>query len=87
MLESQIQNKIKTELVKAGYFVTKLIQTTSAGIPDLLAIKDGKAFFIEVKRPKVGVISELQKYRIKELKDKGAVAVIAYSVEDIKFLL
>ena len=85
-LESSIQLKIKKELQKRGYFVTKLIQTSTPGIPDLLAIKDGKSFFIEVKRPKVGVLSEIQKYRIEELQSFGAIAIVAYSINDLSFL-
>lgn len=40
------------------------------GIPDLVAFKDGKTIFIEVKQP-TGVLSEIQKVRIKQLKEKG----------------
>jgi len=36
----------------------------------LLAIKNGITTFIEVKQPN-GVLSELQKVRIKELRSKG----------------
>lgn len=70
MLESKIQTKIKKKLELEGYFVTKLIKTSTNGIPDLLAIKDGKATFIEVKQL-TGVVSELQKLRIKELERYG----------------
>jgi len=70
MLESKIQSKIKKKLELNGFFVTKLIKTSTNGIPDLLAVKDGKATFIEVKRPE-GVLSELQKLRIKELQRFG----------------
>lgn len=40
------------------------------GIPDLVAFKDGKTIFIEVKQP-TGVLSEIQKIRIKQLKEHG----------------
>lgn len=35
-----------------------------------MALKDGKTIFIEVKQEK-GILSELQKLRIKQLKDLG----------------
>jgi Holliday junction resolvase len=70
MTEQQLQTKIKKKLELNGFFVTKLIKTSTNGIPDLLAVKDGKATFIEVKRPG-GVLSELQKLRIKELQRFG----------------
>ena len=53
-----------------GYLVIKLIKTSCNGIPDLMALKDGKTIFIEVKQPN-GVLSELQKLRIKQLRDLG----------------
>ncbi|HEX4888560.1 MAG TPA: VRR-NUC domain-containing protein [Luteibaculaceae bacterium] len=42
------------------------MKTNKAGIPDLLAVKEGKCRFIEVKR-KNGKLSEIQKYRLQEL--------------------
>jgi len=70
MTEQQIQSNIIKRLELQGYYVVKLIKTNKNGIPDLLAIKDGKARFIEVKT-KEGVLSELQKEVITQLKNKG----------------
>lgn len=70
MLESNIQTKIKKKLESQGYLVIKLVRTSCNGIPDLIALKDGKTIFIEVKQPN-GVLSELQKLRIKQLTDLG----------------
>lgn len=70
MLESVRQTKIKKQLEKEGWFVIKLIKTSINGIPDLMALKDSETIFIEVKQPK-GILSEIQKYRIKELREKG----------------
>ena len=71
MTEQQIQNKRIKELEAKGYYVIKLIKTNKNGIPDLIALpKDCDVLFSEVKTPK-GVVSELQKYRLKELKSYG----------------
>jgi Holliday junction resolvase len=70
MLESSIQTKIKKKLESQGYLVIKLVRTSCNGIPDLMCLKDGKTIFIEVKQP-TGVLSELQKLRIKQLTDLG----------------
>lgn len=70
MLESQIQSKIIKKLEQDGYFVLKLIKTNKNGIMDLLAVKEDNTMFIEVKRPE-GKLSELQKVRIKELREKN----------------
>ena len=70
MTEQAIQKKIITQLEKQGYFVLKLIKCNKNGYPDLIAIKENETIFIEVKRPE-GVLSELQKVRIKELRSRG----------------
>ena len=41
-----------------------------AGLPDLVCMKPDEGKFIEVKSEK-GRLSEVQKYRIEELKEKG----------------
>lgn len=70
MKESQIQKKKIKQLEEEGYFVVKLVLTNKMGIPDLLALKDGKALFLEVKRPNTK-LTKLQEYRIQELKKQG----------------
>ena len=70
MLESKIQTKIKKKLEAEGWLVIKLIRTSVNGIPDILALKNGKSIFIEVKQPN-GKISEVQKLRIKQLQEQG----------------
>tara|TARA_R110000796_G_scaffold137039_2_gene253129 strand:- start:152 stop:394 length:243 start_codon:yes stop_codon:yes gene_type:complete len=71
MREQAIQAKRIKQLEKDGYYVLKLVQTNKNGIPDLLAIKgDGSILFSEIKT-KIGRLSSLQKYRIKELEELG----------------
>ena len=68
--EQAIQKKIITQLEKQGYFVLKLIKCNKNGYPDLIAVKENETIFIEVKQPD-GVLSELQKVRIKELRSRN----------------
>lgn len=70
MKEQQLQTKIKNRLKKEGWEVIKLIKTSHNGIPDLLALRNGEAMFIEVKQEK-GVVSALQKARMEQLKSLG----------------
>ena len=71
MTEQAIQKKRANQLEKEGYFVIKLINTNVNGIPDLLAIHPEKGvLFSEIKKPN-GVLSDLQKYRLKQLKEYG----------------
>lgn len=82
MKESQVQKKIKDRLERNGYWVTKLIQTSTNGIPDIMAIKNGTVKFFEVKA-EGGQPSELQLFRIEQLKKLGVYARVVYSVEDL----
>ena len=71
MTEQQIQSNRIKQLEAEGYYVIKLIQTNKNGIPDILAIPpNSNVIFSEVKTPK-GKVSELQKYRLKELEGYG----------------
>jgi Holliday junction resolvase len=82
--EGKIQKAITDKLTSKGYFVINLIKTNRNGIPDLLALKDGeKPLFIEVKT-ETGRTSELQKYRIEELKSKGFKAVVLNNTIDLQ---
>ena len=83
ILESTIQTKIIKWLKSEGYFVTKLMGTSTNGIPDVLAIKDGRTLFVEVKRPGREA-DPLQAYRIQELNDYGVLAFVSHSVEETK---
>ena len=69
-LERDIQATLIRRYEKQGYVVVKLILTNLTGIPDLLLLKDGKASFVEVKRPGQKP-RPLQEYRIKQLKECG----------------
>lgn len=69
-LESKIQAKIIKKYEEMGYYVIKLIKTNKNGIPDLLCLKDGAGFFIEVKSEK-GIVRPLQKFRHEELNKYG----------------
>ena len=77
MLESQVQSKLIKKLESDGWYVVKLIRTNKNGIPDLVCFKGGEFKFVEVKR-EGGVLSPLQKYRIKELTDKNFNVEVVY---------
>jgi hypothetical protein len=71
MTEQQIQSKRIKQLEAEGYYVLKLIKTNKNGIPDIIAIPPNTdVLFSEIKTEN-GKLSELQKYRLKELETHG----------------
>lgn len=85
MREAEIQSKIIARLKEAGWFVTKLITTTTNGIPDLLCIKSGRVIFIEVKSA-TGKIAPLQAYRIGQIKKQGIEVIVTNNIEGVSHL-
>lgn len=77
MSESNYQAKLIKKYESEGWYVIKLITTNKNGIPDLLLLKKDKILFIEVKSSN-GKLSEIQKYRIKELQEKGFNVLVNY---------
>lgn len=47
--ESRLQRKIIDDLEKDGWIVVKIKLCNLNGFPDLMALKNGNVFFIEVK--------------------------------------
>lgn len=72
-LESEIQRRIIRRYESMGYIVVKITLCNKNGFPDLMLLKDGKASFIEVKRPGEKP-RPLQQYRLQELRDAGFTA-------------
>jgi Holliday junction resolvase len=85
MTEQYIQSSIRDRLVKSGWMVTKLISTSTPGIPDLMALKSGRAVFIEVKRPGQKP-TPLQSHVHKRLTEQGFEVTVATSKEDVQHL-
>lgn len=69
-LESVIQRNIIKRYEAEGYLVIKIGLCNLNGFPDLMLLKDGKAIFVEVKRPGQQP-RPLQEYRLKQLRDAG----------------
>jgi Holliday junction resolvase len=86
MRESILQGKIRAHLITEGWFVVKLINTSKPGMPDLMAIKDGKVIFFEVKT-NTGYLSKLQKYIIDCINDAGVKAYVVRTLEQVKQIL
>jgi Holliday junction resolvase len=83
MLESKIQNKILAYLNSLNYtYVIKVISANKRGVPDIIGCYKGKFFAIETKTNK-GVVSDLQKLNIQNIKEAKGAAIVARSLEDV----
>lgn len=94
MTEHDLQNEIRLELSKRGYIIFRAnvgkVHTADGrwfdtglpvGFSDTFAVKDGKVYFIEVKKhPKTP--SEDQKKFIARMIQQGCRAGVAYSLEE-----
>jgi hypothetical protein len=72
---------------------TGFLRGVKAGTPDLMAFKKvsptyyyPKLLFIEVKRPK-GILTDLQKAKMKELERYGAICFVIHSLEELKSMV
>lgn len=86
--EASIVRRIKTALKDAGWRVWKNHGSaySEPGLPDLMAIRDGKFVAIEVKRPRSGRLSAAQTRWIKKIEEQGHEALVARSVDDVRHL-
>lgn len=85
-LERQIQARIVKRLASSGYMVVKIGLCSAPGFPDIMALKDGKAVFVEVKRPGQKP-RPLQDYRMSQLRAKGFAVIVADGVEAVEGLV
>lgn len=94
MSEHALQNEIRIELSKRGFTVFRINvgkvrlsdgRYFDTGLPkgftDLLAIKDGRAYFLEVKYGKNKASPEQLNF-IEQMRKKGCVAGVVYSIDD-----
>lgn len=62
------------------------VRLSEAGTPDILAIKQGRIVFIEVKRPG-NKPTERQIAKMKILEEYGAKCIVAHSVDELEIML
>lgn len=90
-LEGKFQSDILDYLNKQpGFFAFKLHSGSymKGGLPDVWAVKDGKLYAFEVKRPfELGEPTELQLKQIKKLREAGAMAEVVTYVAEVAQLI
>jgi hypothetical protein len=82
--ENIIKKQIKDYLNVRGWFNFPVLQGLGShpGIPDRIAIKDGRVLFIEIKSPR-GNLSEPQKKFGETIRIHGGHYIVARGFEDI----
>ena len=91
--EADIQKEVYVYLIHAGYFCWRnhtqgvrmkgrMVKNPNAGGPDLMAVKDGQFYAIEIKT-KAGKLSDVQKQWLTNARNSGAVTLVVTSVESL----
>ena len=82
--ETDIKQQIKAYLRYRGWFVFHILQGVGAykGISDLIALRQGRVLFIEVKTPR-GKQSEEQIMFENAIRSSGGEYILARSVTDV----
>ena len=97
MREQEIQKQCLDYLSLNGFFAWKnhvqgmrvggrTVKNPAAGSPDILAIKGGKFYCIEVKTPK-GKLAEHQLTWLKKAQNHGAISMVVRSLDDLIYCL
>jgi len=81
VLERDVEKQVCAWAKAHGILAIKVTPMGTAGYPDRVFLKDGKAVFIEFKRPG-GKLRPLQEHRLMQLRVAGFRAEIIDNVED-----
>ena len=88
ILEKDIEAYLKARVEGCGGKYIKMPAVYESGLPDrLVLLPGGKIAFVELKRPKGGVVAELQKYQIERLRALGFVAEIVKDYHEVNALI
>lgn len=84
MLEKNVEARLKLQIERHGGLCIKLNPAGYKGIPDRLVIlPHGRVIFVELKRPKGGVIAQLQAWWNKRLRKLGVGATVLHTLQDV----
>ena len=85
-LEKDIEQKLRKTVAAAGGKCLKWVCPGWSGVPDrIVLLPSGRIVFVELKRPKGGKLSTMQKWWAKELIDLGFQYDQVWDEEDLEF--
>lgn len=85
MLESELKSKGSKLLESYGWLVVHIIQSSKNGWPDSQIYRRGVMWHLEWKQPGEKP-RELQKYRIRKLREQGFETLVVTDLRQIEFL-
>lgn len=84
-LEKEIEQKLRDMILRHKGLCLKWVCPGWLGVPDRICLlPNGIIFFVELKRPKGGKRSEMQKWWAKKLTDLGFLYIWVKCEEDIR---
>lgn len=87
-LEKDIEAYLKRQVESHGGLCLKFPATYVEGITDRIVIlPEGRVYFVELKRPKGGVLSEIQKYWQSRLKALGCRVMVIKNKAEVDALI
>lgn len=86
--ENEIKKQVKDYLTLKGYFHFHIMQGLGSyrGIPDIIAVKNGRVLFLEIKKP-TGRQSKYQKEFQNNIERQGGEYYVIRSINDIMKIL
>ena len=75
MTEKSLEQNLRREVLRLGGLCWKFTSPGTAGVPDRVVILNGEVIFVELKGDH-GLLSKLQKLRLKQLKEAGVKAIV-----------
>lgn len=84
-LEKEIEAKLVNVVRRRGGLCLKWVCPGWAGVPDrMVLLPGGRVVFVELKRPKGGVVSSRQRWWAEKLRSLGFDHYYVYDAEDVR---
>lgn len=85
--ERTVEKYLKDRITDLGGICWKYTSPGTTGVPDRNIEINGLHCYVETKRPKGGRLSDIQKWRIKQLRAQGARVYVLKNTEEIDWLV
>lgn len=84
-LEKDIEQKLVSMVKRHGGYCLKWVCPSSVGVPDrIVLLPYGQVIFVELKRPKGGRLSPMQKWWAKKLVSLGFSHWVIWDTEELE---